>query len=976
MIDAVPDDVRAAFALALDDLIAAFEKDGDADAFAAGYLWRVRGLSNPATQAPLVPGLAARPATAGGFHVPEHRPLLRLLDRHVQYAEVVRARFDASIAAHRAYDRWCQRVRGIFKDPEREFCLQTTYLHFVRLFFVRVCEDFGLVERRISNGPFKDFEEYRQRLLQGVRDVYPRLLAEAYDRAGSVYHNFFARQDLYDWFVPDEPSVLGVLAVLNRYDVSAFDFDLLGKLYNEGYIEELDRSERGQFYTPPTVVRYMVDALGVPTREALEAGLAGAAAEVALLQATALDPACGSGSFLVEIAARKALVLRARLERGEIGAADAVEAIAGTLVGVDINPFACYLAEINLLIRCMPFLARAQRDGGAPPAALRLLVFCADGLEPTQLEQVEGLLGRRGVPVLIQPRGEDIAQARDRRSPEERLIARFREHRAPPTRLGRGPGFTYVIGNPPYVRADESAAHLRYRERVRGWGVYTLQGRWDLFVPFVERGLHFLASGGTLAMITSDGLETEGYAEPVRERLLQRHLTRIDFFPGVFLFRDAAVHNTIITVVDAGPDGTPVRQRIHRDASGVNFEEREQPRDAGPERIFRHRYRVPEQGLERDVVALCALAYLGTGLEAHSREGHAPRFALDDSFRHTLDGLDPVQVAAFADRGVVGEQVVAYGLRGLRFVAYDRDKGSMRRPRLESLFRTPEKLLLGETSGGYHDTAGLFANHSVQVLVPWHALTLIERGMVKVHRETQRLSGLDDLAAVSRLFDLRYVLAILNSALMREHLHANRVKGTRPERIYPDVWKSAPIKIASPQVQAAIATKVDTAQDLLRRWREAPQAAVVLDRWCREGRLMGKLRDYVLWGVVTLEGSAARPCGPTGEQALRAFGLARAALAPELASRPPAEAADRLLLPPSIEEIALLCDQVDAAEAARARLRAEADASIVEIEEAVRAVYTAPGDPSLLATVDALRAVQQTVLRPGDVQEGDPGADI
>jgi hypothetical protein len=49
---------------------------------------------------------------------------------------------------------------------------------------------------------------------------------------------------------------------------------------------------------------------------------------------------------------------------------------------------------------------------------------------------------------------------------------------------------------------------------------------------------------------------------------------------------------------------------------------------------------------------------------------------------------------------------------------------------------------------------------------------------------------------------------------MRSYILSNKVKGTRDSRIYPDIWKELPIKIASAKDQAEIATRVDKVQEL------------------------------------------------------------------------------------------------------------------------------------------------------------------
>ncbi|WP_200344606.1 Eco57I restriction-modification methylase domain-containing protein [Rhodovibrio sodomensis] len=79
------------------------------------------------------------------------------------------------------------------------------------------------------------------------------------------------------------------------------------------------------------------------------------------------------------------------------------------------------------------------------------------------------------------------------------------------TRSGRfAEGFDFVVGNPPYIRADEQQTALdEYRDEIRlhhaVQAVRTnLFKKWDMFVPFVTLGLYLLRSGvnrGRFAMI-------------------------------------------------------------------------------------------------------------------------------------------------------------------------------------------------------------------------------------------------------------------------------------------------------------------------------------------------------------------------------------------------------------------------------------------------------------------------------------------
>ncbi|WP_459864127.1 Eco57I restriction-modification methylase domain-containing protein [Endothiovibrio diazotrophicus] len=79
--------------------------------------------------------------------------------------------------------------------------------------------------------------------------------------------------------------------------------------------------------------------------------------------------------------------------------------------------------------------------------------------------------------------------------------------------------FDFVVGNPPYVRQEliHSALLAEYRLRYR-----TLYDRADLYIPFIERSLTLLASGGSVSFICADRWMKNRYGGPLR-RLIADH---------------------------------------------------------------------------------------------------------------------------------------------------------------------------------------------------------------------------------------------------------------------------------------------------------------------------------------------------------------------------------------------------------------------------------------------------------------------
>lgn len=815
--------LREEILLLLRDLSEHYLEDGDIAAFESDYLQQARDIlaKYQLSQISLVENKAT--------HTVNLLPPLNgldtlkiLLQTHYTYVQSLHKEYALSTKAMQAYSAWKAGVRGIFRAPEDEFCLQTAYIHFVRLFFVRVCEDHALIARRISDGPFSVYEEYRYKLLSGIKDAYQRLLAEAYQRASSVYHNFFGHHEFYDWFVLDEYNILALFDLLNHYDFHGLSADVLGRVYNEGYIEAKERSERGQFYTPPQVVDYMLDAVGIPTTHETNERKTRA-----FLEKKVGDLACGSGTFLVAAAARKSALLQQLVATDEITADYALSLLTETFLGFDLNPFACYLAEINLLIQCLPFLL--NKEGKLCRSVTRFHIYSTDTLEPIITEQVRAVLdgtATERLTLLQKQRGRSI-------SDDERAVITIKDIKALPSELELPynlRGIDYLLGNPPYVSAGESDENLRYRTTIWNFGIYhLLHQRWDLFVPFFERNLQFLRpETGRMSLIVSRGVETEGYAEKLRQLLSTHyHILQIDFFPRLRLFQDAAIENTIVTIENGVPDEEhEVIRRKHLQADCQQFETLPPitQLDANGQ-LFRWRYdRTLDLNMVHDSIPLCAIVYIGTGVEAQSKEALDPTIANKRQKLFTLDNVflepdkkQPARPPEYVDDGVLGNDVDRYYLRRMRYVAYEKYRPQMRRPRHIALFRTPEKLLLGETSGGYYDRTGLFANHSVQVVVPWSTLeasrAIEEKGIKTVLRESRQIANInDDFSPISILFDLRYLLGIINSQFIRRYLAANKLEGTREGRIYPDVWKRLPIKVASQERQQQIAKLVDDIQ--------------------------------------------------------------------------------------------------------------------------------------------------------------------
>jgi len=130
--------------------------------------------------------------------------------------------------------------------------------------------------------------------------------------------------------------------------------DVLKDLY-QALVPKRFRAALGEFYTPDWLADLVLDEVGYHGEPDL----------------AVLDPACGSGTFLVQAISRAAWK-----EGRDPGAPAEVERVAQVLTkiaGLDLNPVAVEAARANLLLHLWPVLPLLPRP-------LRIPVYCTDAV--------------------------------------------------------------------------------------------------------------------------------------------------------------------------------------------------------------------------------------------------------------------------------------------------------------------------------------------------------------------------------------------------------------------------------------------------------------------------------------------------------------------------------------------------------------------------------------------------------------------
>ncbi|HEY8747797.1 MAG TPA: N-6 DNA methylase, partial [Tepidisphaeraceae bacterium] len=364
----------------------------------------------------------------------------------------------------------------------------------------------------------------------------------------------------------DDKTLKGIIKALyypqSPYEFTMVSADILGSVYerflgkvitltagHNARIEEKPevRKAGGVYYTPTYIVDYIVkNTIG----KLLENKTPKDAAKTKVL-----DPACGSGSFLIgayqflldwyhsqyttapadpaALATGKKPVLRPGLRGGwSLTIAERKRILLDHIHGVDLDDQAVEVTKLNLLLKCLEgetsqtlgFEQRLFRERALPDLGKNIL--CGNSLI-----------------------GADIigTEAWNAMSEEEqRKINPFDYERAFPA-VFKQSGFDAVIGNPPYINML-TLDKLQPKPIKAYWSdsFSVAAGAYDIYILFFERGHDVLRQGGLLSFIVPNKFLAAEYAVRFREWIAETWQFRsIVDFSRVKVWKKASVYPVV-----------------------------------------------------------------------------------------------------------------------------------------------------------------------------------------------------------------------------------------------------------------------------------------------------------------------------------------------------------------------------------------------------------------------------------------------
>jgi hypothetical protein len=222
---------------------------------------------------------------------------------------------------------------------------------------------------------------------------------------------------------------------------AAIDPEMLGRAF-ESLMAARERRVSGAFYTPQALVTHVTDkALMVALSDDqlpesdIDAVLRGERLEphtAKMLRArlgtfTVLDPACGSGAFLVFVLERLAHLHRLA---GDARGMSEIrrDVLARAIHGVDVNPMAVWLCELRLWLSVVIESEETRMSAVAPLPNLDCNVRVGDALSGEAFTELPSLVGPPAV--LVRLRERYVRAAGPRKAPLRRALAREERRRA------------------------------------------------------------------------------------------------------------------------------------------------------------------------------------------------------------------------------------------------------------------------------------------------------------------------------------------------------------------------------------------------------------------------------------------------------------------------------------------------------------------------------------------------------------------
>lgn len=430
-------------------------------------------------------------------------------------------------------------------DDEINFVVQQTI---DRIIFLRIAEDrgvepYGQLREAVKSGDyyrnlFRQFEVADQKYNSGLFNFKKDTISR-----GINVDNKVIKSIITELYYPDSP-----------YEFSVLSVEILGSAYEQflGKTITLDKGHRakieekpevrkagGVYYTPQYIVDYIVqNTVG----KLIEGKKPKDISSIRIV-----DPACGSGSFLIGAyqylldfhrnyysengKSGKGTKYNPLTPEGNLTTAEKKRILLNNIYGVDIDVNAVEVTKLSLLLKCM--------EGETEASIATQLKLFNERILPTLDDNIKS--GNSLIDT-------DFYDGQLDFEPQaEKKIKPFNWQKAFPEVFKNG-GFDAVIGNPPYRLMQPKDTDQSLLSYFRMKYIVT-EFKLDLFHLFFQKGIQIVKEYGILGLIAPSSLLNNVYAKSLRKWILTNTLISKLSLTKEKVFIDADVYTTVYILI-------------------------------------------------------------------------------------------------------------------------------------------------------------------------------------------------------------------------------------------------------------------------------------------------------------------------------------------------------------------------------------------------------------------------------------------
>ena len=462
------------------------------------------------------------------------------------------------------------------KHYGRNFYLYKAQKLIDRIIFIRFCKENGALDNdavleALNNKYIKGKYNRMKALFTAMDEGNPEIGIAKFN--GGL---FATDSDLDNLQVSDD--IIDKIVILYAHDFgSDLDVNILGHIFEQSISDlenltgdnEKKRKKDGVFYTPAYITEYIV-------KEAIGGWLSDGKAEIKakenskdwwqqyaekLQSIKVLDPACGSGAFLVKV------FDYLQNEWREVQKHIKIEwtykdILTHNIYGVDINPASTGITKLSLWLKTAHYRESLTTLDGNIKIGNSLI----------DNPDIAGYYSEFEGKVIQEVIAKDLFNASDlekltAEGLKKSLAFKWNEEFKEVFEQG---GFDVVLGNPPYTyrnaisEVDKTYFLKNYK---------STEGNFDLYKSFIEKGINLLKENGYNAFIVPNTFLSGITFLKLREFILSTSYIKHIYDLGLKIFENVVVESVVYNVVKTSKaDKTLIKIQRDRDKSVLNPE--------------------------------------------------------------------------------------------------------------------------------------------------------------------------------------------------------------------------------------------------------------------------------------------------------------------------------------------------------------------------------------------------------------------